>query len=86
MASQRYRLVVKGELGARYASAFAGMTVFAHDGVTDITGYVTDRSHLLGLLDRIASLGLTLHSLTPLEAENGEARRVPPSATAANGP
>ena len=72
MSSSRYRLVVKGELGPRYASAFDGMTVSAHDGQTDITGPIIDQSHLQGLLERIASLGLTLRSLTPLETENHE--------------
>jgi hypothetical protein len=86
MAPQYYRLVIKEELGPRYASAFAGMTVSAHDGVTDITGQVIDPAHLQGLLDRIARLGLTLHSLTPLEPESGEAGRVPPSAKPSNGP
>jgi hypothetical protein len=63
----RYRLVVEGEIGARYASAFEGMTTVAHDGMTEITGDVTDASHLQGLLERIAGLGLTLHSVTPLD-------------------
>jgi hypothetical protein len=85
MGPERYRLVIKGELGERYASAFEGMTVSPHDGVTDITGRITDRSHLQGLLDRIAALGLTLHSLTPLEAENGEGRGAPSSARTSNG-
>ena len=83
MASQRYRLVVKGELGTRYASAFQEMTS-AHDGVTDITGQITDPAHLQALLDRIAGLGLTLHSLTPLEAENGEGRDAPSPAATSN--
>ena len=39
---------------------------------TDITGPIIDQSHLHGLLGRIASLGLTLHSLTPLETENAQ--------------
>ena len=69
----RYRLVVAGELGPRYASAFDEMRLHAHDGETDITGPIIDQSHLQGLLDRIASLGLTLRSLTPLETENAEA-------------
>ena len=73
MSHPRYCLVVKGELGPRYASAFDGMTVRAHDGQTDITGAIIDQSHLQGLIERIASLGLTLHSLTPLETENHEA-------------
>ena len=67
MSPTRYRLVVKGELGARYASAFEGMTISPHDGITEITGEIIDPSHLQGLMERIAGLGLTLHSLTPLK-------------------
>ena len=72
MSPSRYRIVIEGELGPRYTSAFDGMTVHARDGETEITGPIIDPSHLQGLLERIASLGLTLHSLTPLEAGNGE--------------
>jgi hypothetical protein len=78
MSPRRYRLVVKGELGPRYASAFDGMTICAHDGETDITGAIIDQSHLQGLLERIANLGLTLDSLTPLDTENAEADAQPP--------
>jgi hypothetical protein len=46
------------------------MTLRAHDGETEITGPIIDQSHLQGLLERIAGLGLTLHSLTPLETAN----------------
>ena len=49
------------------------MTIRAHDGETDITGPVIDQSHLHALLERIASLGLELRSLTPLENENAAA-------------
>ena len=73
MSPTHYRLVVKGELGARYASAFDEMTISAHDGITEISGWITDSSHLQGLLERIAGLGLTLHSVVPLDTENGEA-------------
>jgi hypothetical protein len=72
-----HRIVVEGELGPRYASAFDGMTLCAHDGVTDITGAISDQSHLHGLLARIANLGLTLHSLTPLETEDEIADQQP---------
>ena len=72
MSSHRYSIVVEGELGPRYASAFAGMTLRAHDGETEISGPIIDPSHLHGLLERIAGLGLTLHSLTPLDTENAE--------------
>jgi hypothetical protein len=70
MSPPRFRIVVEGELGPRYAAAFDGMTVRAHDGETDITGPIVDQAHLHGLIERIASLGLTLHSLTPLDAED----------------
>jgi hypothetical protein len=71
MSAQRYRLVVEGELGSRYASAFEGLTVSAHDGMTEITGSIIDQSHLQGLLERIAGLGLRLRSVTPLDAKDG---------------
>ena len=77
MVPPRYRLVIEGELGPRYANAFDGMTLRARDGETEITGPIIDQSHLHGLLERIAGLGLMLHSLTPLEAENAETE-VPP--------
>ena len=77
MPSTHYRLVVQGELGARYASAFEEMTIYAHDGITEITGGVIDQSHLHGLFARIAGLGLTLHSVTPLDAVKGEAASTP---------
>jgi hypothetical protein len=82
MSAHRYRVVVEGELGPRYASAFDGMTIFAHDGRTEITGPIIDPSHLHGLLDRIAGLGLTVHSLTPLETEDAHADAPPHTPTA----
>ena len=72
MSPHRYRIVIEGELGPRYASAFDGMTLRAHDGETEISGPIIDPSHLQGLLERIAGLGLTLHSLTPLETEKAD--------------
>ena len=77
MSPQCSRLVVQGELGPRYAAAFDGMTIRAHDGQTDITGTIIDQSHLQGLLERIANLGLTLHSFTPIETGNLEADMQP---------
>jgi hypothetical protein len=73
MSAHRYRVVVEGELGPRYASAFDGMVLFAHDGRTEIIGPIVDPSHLHGLLDRITGLGLTVHSLTPLDSEHAQA-------------
>lgn len=75
MPKQNYRLVVKGEIGPRYASAFENMTVSAHDGVTEITGEIIDPSHLQGLIARVTNLGLTLYSLTPLEQADNDTRQ-----------
>src|SRR5689334_2437239 len=77
MSPRRYCVVIEGELGPRYASAFDGMTVSACCGTTEIAGPIRDPSHLQGLLERIAGLGLTLHSLTPLETEGAEADAQP---------
>ena len=73
MSPPRYRIVIKGELEPRYESAFDGMTLHAHNGETEITGPIIDSSHLQGLLERIARLVLTVHSLTPLDTENAQA-------------
>ena len=72
MSPHRYRIVIRGELGPRYASAFDGMTLRAHNGETEISGPIIDPSHLQELLERITGLGLTLHSLNPLEPENAK--------------
>jgi hypothetical protein len=59
----RYRFVVEGELGPRYAAAFEDMSVERGDGTTEIVGMVRDQSHLQGLLDQVSGLGLKLVSV-----------------------
>jgi hypothetical protein len=49
------------------------MTIYARGGMTEITGSIIDESHLEGLIERIASLGLRLRSVTPLDTEHAEA-------------
>ena len=66
-----YRIVVAGQLGPRYARAFDGMTIEPGDENTAIVGLIRDQSHLQGLLERVASLGLRLVSVT------GEGGRAP---------
>jgi hypothetical protein len=61
----QYRVVVEGELGPRYSAAFEGMTVESEGGVTTIAGAIEDQAQLQGLLERVASLGLKLVSVTP---------------------
>ena len=86
MPTRRYRLVVEGELGPRYASAFEGMAISTDEGMTAITGPIIDSSHLSGVLDQIARLGLTLYSVTPLGTENGEAAAPNPQPKRSGGP
>jgi len=66
----RYCIVVREELDERYASAFEGMQIASADGQTVITGAISDRSHLHGLLERIDALGLELISVAPERPAN----------------
>ena len=68
-AGVRYRLVVDGELSARYSSAFEGMELESHEGVTVISGTIMDQAHLHGVLDRIEDLGIKLVSVAPEDGE-----------------
>jgi hypothetical protein len=60
-----YRIVVRAEIGERFAAAFDGMDVRIVEGRTIISGEVVDQSHLHGILDRINALGLELVSVEP---------------------
>jgi hypothetical protein len=64
-----YRIVVRTEIGERFATAFDGMDVRISEGQTIISGEVVDQSQLYGILDRINALGLELVSLHPLPGE-----------------
>jgi hypothetical protein len=64
-----YRIVVRGELGERYAMAFEGMEMEARSGRTILTGEIIDEPHLHGILDRIGSLGLRLLSVESFPTE-----------------
>ena len=68
MDSVRYRIVVAGELGPRFARAFEGMTIERGENCTAIVGPVRDDAHLQGVLERVASLGLRLVSVAGEDA------------------
>jgi hypothetical protein len=57
---QSYRIVVRGRLSERFASAFAGMALEAGEGTTALVGPVRDQSHLFGVLERVRAFGLEL--------------------------
>ena len=64
-----YRIVVRGEISERYATAFEGMEMEAESGHTILTGEIVDDSHLHGILDRIIALGLKLVSVESVSGE-----------------
>jgi hypothetical protein len=64
-----YRIVVRDEIGERFALAFEGMEVEARGGQTVLTGEIIDQPHLHGILDRINGLGLELLSVESLPGE-----------------
>jgi len=60
-----YRIVVRDEIGERFALAFEEMEmeIETRRGHTILTGKVVDQPHLHGILDRIGALGLQLLSV-----------------------
>ncbi len=63
MTSRTYRLVVRGELDARFAFLFDGMSMETVGGTTVLVGPVVDQAHLHGFIERIEELGLELLSV-----------------------
>ena len=66
MTAGCYELVLRGELGDRFEPLFEGMHFEHRPGQTVLTGEVLDQSHLHGLIERIAELGVELVSVNPL--------------------
>jgi hypothetical protein len=66
MTAGRYELVLRGELGDRFAPLFEGMTLERDAGRTVLSGEVRDQAHLHGLIERIAELGMELESVNPV--------------------
>jgi hypothetical protein len=60
MPSAVYTIRVNGRLGTTMLSAFPEFDSEVLDGATLLTGRVTDRSALYGVLGRLESLGLEL--------------------------
>ena len=68
MTARAYRLIVDGELSARAAVAFQGMTrTCDEEGRTVLVGPVRDQAELQGLLQRVSDLGLTLLTVTVID-------------------
>jgi hypothetical protein len=67
-----YEIKVPGRLDESWSEWFEGMTITVEGSadcptITTMTGVVTDEAALLGLLDRLYSLGLRLLSVRRIE-------------------
>ena len=69
MPTREYRVVVAGELSGGMGVVFEGMTLTHEEGNTVLYGPVADQTELLGLLQHVSALGLTLLEATAVEAE-----------------
>jgi hypothetical protein len=69
-----YRLVVRGELDARFAYLFNGMQMEQIEGTTVVTGPVIDQAQLLGYIERFDEFGLELLSVEQT-SERGDSGR-----------
>jgi hypothetical protein len=69
----RYIIHVKSHLDSRWEGWFEGMTITHTDeGVTILSGDVVDQSALIGLLERIHNLNLSLLSFQKVDSKERE--------------
>ena len=68
MPTRQYRLVIEGELSDSMEVVFERMTLTREEGNTVLAGPVRDQTELLGLLQHLSALGLTLLEATAVEA------------------
>jgi hypothetical protein len=59
----RYRIVVRGRLTGRLASALEGFALRPGSQQSALVGEIRDQAHLYGILDRLRDLGLELISV-----------------------
>ena len=65
-----YEIRLLGRLDSRWSARFDGMTLTNEDGFTLLTGPVVDQAALHGLLHQLRDIGLTLVSVTRVEADD----------------
>ncbi len=73
MQSIKYMIRIKNHIDINWERWFEGMRItHKDDGVTILSGYVVDQAALIGLLEKIHSLNLTLISVQKFDTENRE--------------
>lgn len=63
----RYRVVVRGRLGAYLSDVLDQLDVDARPGQTALTGNFADQAQLHGLLDQLWGLGIHVISVNPAD-------------------
>jgi hypothetical protein len=86
MGPAEARIIVRGRLSHRLASAFEGMTLVRHPGRTELAGEIADQAQLHGLLARIRDLGLELEHVSVTEERAGGAKGKSTSQLPRSGP
>jgi hypothetical protein len=69
----RYRIVLRGQLGERFESAFDGMALEPGPNQTVLIGEIHDQAHLYGLLDRLRDFGIELLAVQPAGPADADA-------------
>jgi hypothetical protein len=72
----KYQIRVQGRLAAQWAARLGDMTVAVHDGegqpaVTDLTGWIADQAALMGVLEQLYALRVTVVSVERLKEDPG---------------
>ena len=68
----KYQIRVQGRLEPLWAARLGDLTLVVHDAgeqntITDLTGWVGDQAALMGVLEQLYALGLTLLSVERLK-------------------
>lgn len=69
MGPAQMRIVVRGRLSERFATAFEGMSLVSRGSCTELVGEIADQAQLHGLLTRIRDLGLELEQVSLLSED-----------------
>jgi hypothetical protein len=67
--TERYQLVLRGEIGDHFGVLFEGMHLRREGGTTVLHGTVRDQAHLHALIERVGELGVELVSVNPMKGD-----------------
>jgi hypothetical protein len=66
----RYHIRVKGHLDYSWSEWFEGLTItYEQNGVSDLSGTITDQAELIGILTKLHNLNMEIMSVNPENAE-----------------